>query len=77
MTNPTLTLRTQLRAHVGPVAKAVAAFVTPLLAALVAWLVARTGIELPYNPSAVEAFMTSIVTAVLVWATANRPSAEP
>ena len=72
------TLRDQLGGHVAPEAKAVAAFLTPLGAALVAWLVQRTGVELPYDPSAVEAFLTSIVTTVFVWAISNRrPSASP
>lgn len=74
MTESRPTLRDQLGALVGPAAKAVAAFVTPLVAALIAWLVAATGVPMPFEPSAFEAFVTAVVTAVLVWAIANRPT---
>ena len=66
------TLREQLAGQASTVAKAIAAFLAPIGAALVARLVRRTGIDLPYDPSAVEAFLTSTATALLVWATANR-----
>lgn len=60
-----------LKSAIGPIAKAVAAFVTPLVAALVAYIVERTGVEVPYDPSAVEALVTSVVTSALVWLIAN------
>lgn len=74
MTESKPTLRDQLGAFVGPAAKAVAAFVTPLVAALVTPLVAGTGVPMPFEPSAFEAFVTAVVTAFLVWAIANRPN---
>jgi len=72
-------LRGQLAVFVGPVAKSIAAFIVPLLALGVAWVVERTGANLPYDPSAVEAAVTSIVTAVLVYLISNRdePPREP
>lgn len=61
-----------IRDFIPTAAKAVAAFVTPLLAALVAVLVEKTGVDLPFDPSASEAFIASAVTAIAVYVVANR-----
>jgi hypothetical protein len=64
----------KLTDYIAPVAKAVAAFVTPLIVAALLWLVDRTGADYPINPDAINVGVTAIVTAIAVWAVRNRPT---
>lgn len=58
-----------------PIAKAVVAFLVPIVVALVAKALDRAGVDVPVDPGAVETIVTAAVTAVAVWATRNRPTA--
>ena len=49
------------------IAKAIAAFLMPIIAALLAWLLEATGINVPFDPSWVETVVLSVVTSVAVW----------
>lgn len=62
-----------LPAALKPIAKAVAVFVTTLLVAGLAWVVDRTGVDVPYDPDAIETVVTAILLAFVTWATTNVP----
>jgi hypothetical protein len=57
-----------------PVAKAVAAFLAPIILALVAAAGERIGIELPVDVGVVETLIVSAISAAAVYATRNRPA---
>lgn len=61
-----------LRDFIPTIAKAVAAFVTPFLVALIALLVERTGVDVPYDPDLIETTLVAVITSVATWAVANR-----
>lgn len=65
----------ELSEFVRTIAKAVAAFVTPLIVTFVAGLAERAGVEVPVDPSWVESLVVSVITAFAVWATRNRQPA--
>jgi hypothetical protein len=55
-------------------AKAVAAFVTPLVVALLAWLAAK-GFDLGYDVTLIEPLIVSIATSIVVYFKRNKPVA--
>lgn len=57
----------KLPAVVQPIAKAVAALVAPWIVFALAWLVNRTGIELPIDPPMIETAVASAIAAAFVW----------
>lgn len=63
-------------AIVQPVAKAIAGLVAPWLVLALAWVVNRTGIELPIDPPVIETAITSGLAAVFVWWRANGSNPE-
>ena len=54
-------------------AKAIAAFLTPLIVAALAWLLAATGVDVPFDPNWLETVVLSVITAIAVWAKPNKP----
>jgi hypothetical protein len=59
-----------------PVAKAAAAFLAPIILALIAALGERIGIELPVDVGVVETLIVSAISAAAVYFTRNRQAAE-
>jgi hypothetical protein len=57
-----------------PVAKAVAAFLAPIVLALVVKGLDAIGADLNVEVGAVETIITSILTTVAVYATSNKPA---
>lgn len=55
-----------------PYAKAVAAFLTPIMLALVAWAAEAAGIDVPIDPTVAETVVTALVTTLLVYLVRNR-----
>lgn len=55
-----------------PVAKAIVAFLVPIVLALIARLLDAAGVDVPVDPGAVETIVASAVTAIAVYATRNR-----
>lgn len=55
-----------------PIAKAVAAFLVPIILALLAKAIEAAGIDVKVDPGLVETLVTAAVTAIAVWATRNR-----
>jgi hypothetical protein len=49
----------------GPVAKAVAAFLTPLVLMLVAWLATKLGVDLAVDPEDVSAWINTVVVSLV------------
>lgn len=64
-----------MRDYIPTIAKAIAALVTPFAVAALAWLIDRTGVEVPYDPNLIETTIVAVVTSVATWAIANRPPA--
>lgn len=60
-----------LPAVLKPAAKAIATLVAGLIVAGLAWLIDRTGIDVPYDPSAIEAVVTSVALALVTYVTTN------
>ena len=58
-----------------PFAKAIAAFLTPIVLALIAWGLDAAGVDIPVEPTAVETVVTSIVSTLLVYLVRNQPAA--
>lgn len=56
-----------------PVAKAVAAALTPLIVTAIAKGFAWIGADVPVDPQWVESAIIAVVTAVVVWAVKNAP----
>ncbi len=54
-----------------PMAKAVAVFVVSWLVAIVAWLVAATGVEIPFDPAVAETVISSLLLAAVTYLTTN------
>lgn len=55
-----------------PYAKAIAALLTPVVVALLAWLADRAGVEGVPDPTAVGTAVTALVTGLLVYLVRNR-----
>lgn len=55
-----------------PVAKAIAAFLVPIIVAVVARVLDNAGVDVPVDPGVVETLVMSALTAIAVWATRNR-----
>lgn len=63
--------------HLPVFAKAIAAFVLPLVLAAAAWLTERTGIEVPFDPTWVETIVLAALTAIAVYAVRNGADPDP
>lgn len=57
-----------------PVAKAVAAALTPLIVTAIAKGLAWIGADVPVDPQWIESAVIAIVTAAVVWAVKNAPN---
>ncbi len=58
--------------NLSPIAKAVAALVTPIVLALTAAITERCGINVPLDPTITETAITAIVGSVIVYFVRNR-----
>ena len=58
--------------HLKPVAKAVAAFLLPFVAALAVWVTEQTGVDVAVDVGTVEAVVFAVLSAVAVYYVPNR-----
>jgi len=63
-----------MNATLQSVAKAIAAFLTPIVLAILAGVVESAGLNVAFDPSVVETLIVSVLTAVSVWYVRNRPA---
>ena len=62
--------------NLGVYAKAIAAFVVPFIAAGVAWVTERSGIDVAFDPSLAEQVVLALISAASVYGVTNK-SPEP
>jgi len=62
-----------LPAFLKPIAKAIAVLITSWMVLLVAWLVRKTGVEIPIDPSVVETLVYSLLLSAVTYLTTNLP----
>lgn len=55
-----------------PYAKAIAAFLTPIVLALLIAAAEAVGVDVPIDPTAVETVVTALVSTLLVYLVRNR-----
>lgn len=59
-----------------PIAKTVAVFIAAFIVRGLAWLIETTGVEVPYDPTAIETAIGAVLLAAVAWATQNLPKPD-